>query len=197
MGNASYYFSDFPHCWGWANMKRAWQHYDHKLNNWSVVEKFIVSKSRFRQSEYFEAPQEKENKDIGFMGFSVTFSLWVKHACTTPKTTWFKILVVQGQELTLNRSMHHQLFLYLFPTHPSSIFRNTAAGQYFDNHFKVSTQIKSNRFTQADYERSEKKKRYTFLHQVFCKKIKAVGIRLRLHKTKKLGDEIPRFTLQQ
>lgn len=26
-GNASYYFSKFNHCWGWATWKRAWQHY--------------------------------------------------------------------------------------------------------------------------------------------------------------------------
>lgn len=27
-GGHSYYFSKYPHCWGWATWKRAWQYYD-------------------------------------------------------------------------------------------------------------------------------------------------------------------------
>lgn len=27
-GGNSYYFSKYPHCWGWATWKRAWQYYD-------------------------------------------------------------------------------------------------------------------------------------------------------------------------
>lgn len=40
-GNASYYFSEFPHIWGWASWRRAWKKYDfdclgeeYKKNNW-------------------------------------------------------------------------------------------------------------------------------------------------------------------
>jgi hypothetical protein len=41
MGNsrtqASYYFSRYPHCWGWATWKRAWQHYDRDMKLWQIV----------------------------------------------------------------------------------------------------------------------------------------------------------------
>lgn len=33
-GNASYYFSKFAHCWGWATWKRAWDHYQGELPFW-------------------------------------------------------------------------------------------------------------------------------------------------------------------
>lgn len=33
-GNASYYFSAYPHCWGWATWRRAWQHFDLALEDW-------------------------------------------------------------------------------------------------------------------------------------------------------------------
>jgi len=33
-GNASYYFSKYPHCWGWGTWKRAWQHYQGDLPFW-------------------------------------------------------------------------------------------------------------------------------------------------------------------
>lgn len=34
-GNASYYFSKYPHCWGWATWKRAWKYYQGELPFWS------------------------------------------------------------------------------------------------------------------------------------------------------------------
>ena len=33
-GEASYYFSNYNHCWGWASWRRAWQRYDHNLTHW-------------------------------------------------------------------------------------------------------------------------------------------------------------------
>ena len=33
-GDASYYFSKFAHCWGWATWRRSWQHYDADIKFW-------------------------------------------------------------------------------------------------------------------------------------------------------------------
>jgi len=33
-GSNSYYFSKYPHCWGWATWKRAWQHFDLRMRGW-------------------------------------------------------------------------------------------------------------------------------------------------------------------
>ena len=33
-GDGSYYFSQYPHCWGWASWRRCWQHYDSDLSRW-------------------------------------------------------------------------------------------------------------------------------------------------------------------
>jgi len=33
-GDASYYFSKFNHCWGWASWRRAWQHYRVDIPFW-------------------------------------------------------------------------------------------------------------------------------------------------------------------
>ena len=32
--DASYYFSKYPHCWGWATWRRAWQYFDLSLSDW-------------------------------------------------------------------------------------------------------------------------------------------------------------------
>ena len=34
IGN-SYYFSKYPHCWGWASWSRAWKSYDDKMERWT------------------------------------------------------------------------------------------------------------------------------------------------------------------
>jgi hypothetical protein len=33
-GDASYYFSRYPHCWGWATWRRAWAVYSHDITFW-------------------------------------------------------------------------------------------------------------------------------------------------------------------
>jgi hypothetical protein len=33
-GAASYYFSKYPHCWGWATWRRSWQHYEGAIPFW-------------------------------------------------------------------------------------------------------------------------------------------------------------------
>ena len=181
VGNASYYFSDFPHfLQGVGNMEKSMAtFYDHKLNNWSVVEKFIFQNHGSQALEYFEAIKRKvENKDIDSWAFRWTFSLWAKGMLTaTPQNNLVQNIGC-GREAIHTKSIDAPSIVSLsFPlTHPSSIFRNTAADKrVLDNHFKVSTQIKSNRFTQADYEKVRKKKRYTsFFTKFFGKKIKAV-----------------------
>lgn len=35
--NASYYFSRYSHCWGWATWKRCWQYYDHEIKDWPII----------------------------------------------------------------------------------------------------------------------------------------------------------------
>jgi hypothetical protein len=36
-GDGSYYFSRYPHCWGWATWKRAWINYQDDLSSWPTL----------------------------------------------------------------------------------------------------------------------------------------------------------------
>tara|TARA_Y100001968_G_scaffold230496_1_gene213379 strand:- start:2132 stop:3091 length:960 start_codon:yes stop_codon:yes gene_type:complete len=56
-GDASYYFSRYCHCWGWASWRRCWEHYDSELTNWTIIKKSKVLDKIFnkkRESSYWE-----------------------------------------------------------------------------------------------------------------------------------------------
>lgn len=36
-GEASYFYSHYAHMWGWATWRRAWQHYDYTIADWSKL----------------------------------------------------------------------------------------------------------------------------------------------------------------
>lgn len=53
-GDGSYYFSRYPHCWGWATWKRAWKYYQDDLATWPQFRESGLLKS------IFENPKEVE-----------------------------------------------------------------------------------------------------------------------------------------
>lgn len=56
----SYYFSRYPHCWGWASWRRTWQYYDSDMKLWQEIRhsKFL---------EYvFEDPSEAKYRNTIF-----------------------------------------------------------------------------------------------------------------------------------
>jgi hypothetical protein len=47
VGDASYYFSRYPHVWGWASWSRAWRHYDVGIRDWAAARDKSVHLDRF------------------------------------------------------------------------------------------------------------------------------------------------------
>ncbi|MDP9316967.1 MAG: glycosyltransferase family 2 protein [Chloroflexota bacterium] len=52
-GAASYYFSRYPHVWGWASWRRAWRNYDASLRAW------VDADNREPYLSRFETPNER------------------------------------------------------------------------------------------------------------------------------------------
>jgi hypothetical protein len=84
--DASYYFSKYPHCWGWATWRRAWKHFDLNIPQWP----------KFRDSGGLEAYTENERehkfwthtfdlvhkKQIDSWALPWTLSCWLQHGLT-------------------------------------------------------------------------------------------------------------------
>jgi len=84
--NQSYYFSKYPHCWGWATWRRAWKKNDLEINFWP---KFKNSKSwiNFHKTNLEKKYWEKifNNTYSNFYdswAYSWTLSVWKNNGLT-------------------------------------------------------------------------------------------------------------------
>lgn len=79
-GEDSYYFSAYPHIWGWATYRRVWNKYDFTLGNYSTK----LFKTQLKQ--YFQLWTEREiwldkflvmkRKPIDTWDYQLSFSIW-------------------------------------------------------------------------------------------------------------------------
>tara|TARA_B100000886_G_scaffold219394_2_gene152345 strand:+ start:20122 stop:21087 length:966 start_codon:yes stop_codon:yes gene_type:complete len=54
IGNESYFFSRYNHCWGWASWKRCWKHYDPEMSLWPKYFSSKLLKTNFpNKKEYY------------------------------------------------------------------------------------------------------------------------------------------------
>ena len=78
----SYYFSRYPHCWGWATWRRAWQHYDFDMQLWPQAKESRLLDDILLDSgivnhwtKIFQAMYEKQ---IDTWDFQWTFACWLQ-----------------------------------------------------------------------------------------------------------------------
>jgi hypothetical protein len=77
----SYRFSKYPLIWGWASWRRAWQHYDLKMNNWRSVDIQKKVLDRFtsdeQEREFWRDIFDRQHRgQINTWDYSWTFACW-------------------------------------------------------------------------------------------------------------------------
>ena len=50
-GDASYYFSKYSHCWGWASWRRCWENYDRDIKSWPKYKKSNLLSNLFENNK--------------------------------------------------------------------------------------------------------------------------------------------------
>lgn len=75
----SYYYSLFPHCWGWATWKRAWQHYDLEMSLWPTIKEGNWLNDILRDTKLVE--QWMQIFDHTFSGYIDTWDYQWTFAC--------------------------------------------------------------------------------------------------------------------
>ena len=113
-GNASYYFSRYSHCWGWASWRRCWEHYDSELNNWPIVKESKVLDKIFnkkRESNYWQ----KVFDNLYFESKPDTWDYQWAYTC------WLN----SGLTIIPNKNLIHNVGFGIDGTHTTSGVSNT------------------------------------------------------------------------
>jgi hypothetical protein len=79
-GDGSYYFSGFPHVWGWASWRRAWKHYDFNLSdlnyfyNLKKIKKYIKEPASINR--WYEIFFKMNRKLIDTWDYQWNYAVW-------------------------------------------------------------------------------------------------------------------------
>ena len=85
-GEGSYYFSKYPHCWGWATWKRSWKNFDYDLSfwpNWCNSDTWLsVIPEKIERKYWQRIFNQVFTKQIDSWAYPWTASIWYKGGLT-------------------------------------------------------------------------------------------------------------------
>jgi hypothetical protein len=143
-GHASYYFSRYNHCWGWASWRRAWQHYDGNIQFWPV---WRTSPGWQRQ---LPDPAERRywasifdrvwRGEIDSWAYPWTASLWYRGQCTVTPNVNLVANIGFGPGATHTKTSRPRSGAKTFPlgalSHPDEMQIDEKADAFaFSHHF--------------------------------------------------------------
>lgn len=144
-GNASYYFSKYNHCWGWATWRRAWQNYQGDLPFWPEwkhsndwMKKTPDPVERHYWKNIFE--MVRDNK-IDSWAYPWTASVWYQGGLSATPCVNLVSNIGFSVDSTHTKSKDSPLAAMTTRplgdlTHPATIEQNVTADCYaFDNAF--------------------------------------------------------------
>lgn len=85
-GSASYYFSKYPHCWGWATWRRAWLNYDPELSFWDEWHRSVdwktLNHDNREQHQWNQLAKKVQKNQLDSWAIPWMFSVWYRHGLT-------------------------------------------------------------------------------------------------------------------
>ncbi len=138
----SYYFSKYPHCWGWASWRRAWFLYDDEMSTWTEyrVSKafrllFNSARERIFWTSLFEQVQSRsmDTWDIAWV-----YTCWMQHGVSILPSINLVHNVGFGDRATHTFGESPECVVragsMAFPLkHPRNVKVNRAADRYTDS----------------------------------------------------------------
>lgn len=144
-GNASYYFSRYPHCWGWATWRRSWILYQGDLlfwPDWRGSDDWINTIPDRVERRYWERIFNRVYIDeIDSWAYPWTASVWYYHGLTVTPNVNLVSNIGFGEGATHTTSMNKKQAA--LPTkaigdlsHPNKVQRNITADKFtFSDYF--------------------------------------------------------------
>ena len=140
----SYYFSRYPHCWGWATWKRAWQHYDADMSLWPQAKSNRWLEDILQDAaavKYWHHKFEQTyTKKIDTWDYAWTLACWLQSGlCILPSTNLISNIGFDagGTHHTHSCSPFSNMPTVEMPfplSHPSVVLRNAQADRFTQAH---------------------------------------------------------------
>lgn len=141
----SYYFSRYPHTWGWATWRRAWQLYDYEMNFWRELRDtpWLLDILGDQESvDYWRPIFDNVNSDWDVWDYQWIFNCWVQNAFAILPNVNLISNIGWGENSTHTRSLDNPSAnlpteAMTFPlAHPPYMTRNREADKFtLENHF--------------------------------------------------------------
>ena len=143
-GNASYYFSKYNHCWGWATWRRAWEHYQVDMPYWSEWKHTADWRRKtpdpVERSVWSAIFDRMHRGEIDTWDYQWTACVWRHGGLTATPNVNLVTNIGFGPEATHTVTDGDQDGMAVLPlgqlTHPHAVHQDVAADRYvFDRNF--------------------------------------------------------------
>ncbi len=141
---ASYYFSRYPHCWGWATWRRAWELYDDEMADWPadresrwLMRLFPQPLEELYWRQIFDGTYSGK---IQSWAYRWTYSCWRREMLTATPVRNLVTNIGIGEAASNTRDAErgkHGLATQVvdFPlVHPADVIHNSSADTYAQQH---------------------------------------------------------------
>ena len=138
---ASYYFSKYPHCWGWATWRRAWQHFRLGIPDWPRYRDeghlASVCHSQLEIDYWIKMFNRVHQRQVNSWAIPWTLACWMQHGLTAIPAV--NLVTNIGYGLQATHTHDHDSAASLPAnslseiTHPEWVFRHVEADAYTDD----------------------------------------------------------------
>ena len=141
-GDASYYFSKFNHCWGWATWRRAWKHYRVDIPFWPEWQATADWRKKLpdpvERTVWADLLDRVQCGEIDTWDYQWTACAWYHGGLTATPNVNLVTNIGFGPDATHTVSPGDKEGLPIFPlgplTHPKHVKQNLVADRYVFNH---------------------------------------------------------------
>jgi len=132
----SYYFSRYPHCWGWATWRRAWKHYDGEMYLWPTIKQnhwlHDILEDQRAVSYWTSILDDTYAGKINTWNYAWTFSCWTQSGLTILPNVNLVSNIGFGPQATHTRGTSQQAEMEVRPMafpllHPPCMIRDSEA----------------------------------------------------------------------
>lgn len=135
----SYYFSRYPHCWGWSTWKRSWKYHEVEMKFWPTIRDAKILQYIFQnshQEKYWQKIfQYTYDEKLSSWNASWTFSCWMQNSLTILPSVNLVSNIGFSEQATHTRGKSRLANLPVqameFPLkHPTFMIRNAQADNF-------------------------------------------------------------------